>query len=482
MDKEETALKRSMKTLILLGVLALFIGGYYLVSSLTQTQSVTEEEGAFALSDITLDTLAGMSWTRDETEYHFVQNEEGLWEKSDDAAFPVNQEALEALAEDLTGLEATRRLENVGELADYGLEEPVFSLTAQLSDGSSLTYAMGDETAFADGYYMSVSNEEGVLYIVEDSLDDLFSDNLTALAQLEEIPEAESYDRLVVGTALDATYVDDSVSLDPAQHWYVTGTSEALDGDALEGLADALNGLTWQELVEYNASQDALAQYGLTDAATALSLLSGKETQRSVLIGAEDDNGDFYARLPDSSMVYLVSSDSVSDLLDAGVETLFEPTLVGLPADNLSRMTFALSGSAQERVVERTVTEVEVAEETAEETETSEDAETDETDETTTTIEEVEVVTVDGVEADAQTVKDAYALLTALEGTARVEDASDGECLLEVSVLSDAGQSLTVRFLSYDVDSYLASTGGDYALLVPASDVDTLIRSLRQLP
>lgn len=192
MDKEETALKRSMKTVILLGVLALFIGGYYLVSSLTQTQSVTEEEGAFALSDISLDTLAGMSWTRDETEYHFVQNEEGLWEKSDDAAFPVNQEALEALAEDLTGLEATRRLENVGELADYGLEEPVFSLTAQLSDGSSLTYAMGDETAFADGYYMSVSNEEGVLYIVEDSLDDLFSDNLTALAQLEEIPEAES--------------------------------------------------------------------------------------------------------------------------------------------------------------------------------------------------------------------------------------------------------------------------------------------------
>ena len=478
-------MKRSMKTVILLGVLALFIGGYYLVSSLTQTQSVTEEEGAFALSDISLDTLAGMSWTRDETEYHFVQNEEGLWEKSDDAAFPVNQEALEALAEDLTGLEATRRLENVGELADYGLEEPVFSLTAQLSDGSSLTYAMGDETAFADGFYMSVSNEEGVLYIVEDSLDDLFSDNLTALAQLEEIPEAESYDRLVVGTALDATYVDDSVSLDPAQHWYVTGTSEALDGDALEGLADALNGLTWQELVEYNASQDALAQYGLTDAATALSLLSGEETQRSVLIGAEDDNGDFYARLPDSSMVYLVSSDSVSDLLDAGVETLFEPTLVGLPADNLSRMTFALSGSAQERVVERTVSQAEAAEETAEEAEPTEDVETTEeaeTGEDVETTEEVEVFTVDGVEADAQTVKDAYALLTALEGTARVEDNADGECLLEVSVLGDAGQSLTVRFLSYDVDSYLASTGGDYALLVPASDVDTLIRSLRQLP
>ena len=148
-------------------------------------------------------------------------------------------------------------------------------------------------------------------------------------------------------------------------------------------------------------------------------------------------------------------------------------------------MTFALSGSAQERVVERTVSQAEAAEETAEEAEPTEDIETTEeaeTGEDVETTEEVEVFTVDGVEADAQTVKDAYALLTALEGTARVEDNADGECLLEVSVLGDAGQSLTVRFLSYDVDSYLASTGGDYALLVPASDVDTLIRSLRQLP
>ena len=52
------------------------------------------------------------SWVKDDVTYDFVKTD-GVWAKADEAIFPVDQDALNALAEDLLDLTATRKLEDV---------------------------------------------------------------------------------------------------------------------------------------------------------------------------------------------------------------------------------------------------------------------------------------------------------------------------------------------------------------------------------
>lgn len=85
--------------------------------------------------------------------------ENDAWVNANNDAFPVNQAAVQALADNLTGLTATRKLEDISDLSAYGLGEPAFTVTAAWTDGTSTTFAMGDSTPFADGYYLTTGQD-----------------------------------------------------------------------------------------------------------------------------------------------------------------------------------------------------------------------------------------------------------------------------------------------------------------------------------
>lgn len=123
-------MKRSIKMLMLLVVLAVFVGGYFGVQQLSKTEQVTEETGNFDLNARTAEDVSGLRWTLEDTVYDFVNNG-GTWQKQGDAAFPVDQQKLQTMAEDLLALKATRKLEEVTSPADYGLADPAFSGSAR---------------------------------------------------------------------------------------------------------------------------------------------------------------------------------------------------------------------------------------------------------------------------------------------------------------------------------------------------------------
>ena len=191
-------MKRSVKTLLLLCVLLICVGGYWLLQQQSSVDTVSETTGEFDLNAKVVDDLTGMSWVKDDVTYDFVKTD-GVWAKADEATFPVDQDALNALAEDLLDLTATRKLEDVTSPADYGLAEPAFTVTATWSDGTSTDYAMGDETPFSDGYYLQLSDQSDVIYTIATSLSSTFADTLTDLAQKETLPEVDTVTRLALG-------------------------------------------------------------------------------------------------------------------------------------------------------------------------------------------------------------------------------------------------------------------------------------------
>lgn len=437
-------MKRSAKTLILLVALLVCVGGYYLLNQTSETATVTEESGTFDLTIHLAEELTSLAWSRDGVDYHFTKADD-TWANANNAAFPVDQTAVQALADDLADLTATRKLEDVQDLSAYGLEEPAFTVTATWSDGSSTVFAMGDATPFADGYYLTIG-QGNVAYTIASSLSTMFSDDLNDLAQLEDIPVAETVTRLTVGATLDATYAETSRTVNDGQHWY-DADGNALDG--VDSLVASAQDIVWKALVD-PACED-LSAYGLEEeSATAITLYNGEDVALCLLLGTTDDSGNYYARLPESAMVYTVASSSVSTLLTTATESLLSTALIETAYADLQQATFTMGESTYELIPLVAAEETEEAEE-SEETETA--------------------------EAVDDPGEDIWALLTAITATEHTTEPM-GDTVLTVAMTTTGGNGATVIFAQYDVDSYIAAMDSR-TLLVPADAVDKLVRALK---
>ncbi|MGN0775307.1 MAG: DUF4340 domain-containing protein [Candidatus Ventricola sp.] len=418
-------MKRGKKMLLLLGAWAVLMAGYVCIGRMNTTAVVTETQVSVPLWQEGK-TVSALSWTQDGESLSFFLGE-SVWMKEDDAAFPVNQSALDSLAGKISGLTAVRELTDVTKPEDYGLGEPAFSLTVKDEDGGETVYAMGDQTPFEDGYYLSVSGSESV-YVIESSLATAFDKTLTQLASMESMPEVTEITRLTVGDTLDISLKDEA--------WVDTATGERLDQSAAEALVKTAEGLAWSELVATSATDEQLEAWALDDAqAVRVTLLSGETAERTLLLGGKDEETDRYARLPDSRMVYTFYSDDADDLLEAGLDTLWQKKPVSVTADGLSEAVFAWDGG------------------------------------------EAVLTAQDG---ESTTMQSVIELLNSLEGTERVALEEPGDAVLSVCLTQEGGETQTLVFHAYNVDSYLLEITGTHGILVPAQDVDRLIRMLKQ--
>ena len=434
-------MKRSIKLLALVVVLALCVGGYYGVQHFNQTQQVSEESGTFDLTAKLADDLTGLSWTAGDTAFDLVYDG-SVWQLADDPAFPLDQDKTQTMADDLLALTATRKIEDVTSPADYGLAEPAFTVTAGWKDGTETTYAMGDDTPFGDGYYLLLSGQDTVIYTIEDDLSDIFDTTMNALAVLETIPTAENVTRLTVGDSLDLTLAETSLTINPDQLWYA---AEGYPVDGAETLVEAAQDIAWDELVTASASDEELTAWGLDDAATAVTLYDGDKAGMTILLGNTDDDGNYYACLPGSTMVYTVAAADVSDLLTATAEDMRSETILSLPYEQVKSATLT-AGSA------------------------------------VYTLEPADVATdtdLEGQEAAEDPGEDLWTLVLGLTAAGEPEG-SAGDLVLSIHVTSDEGMEATLTIAEYDADSYQLTMDGR-TVLVSADAVDKLVRQVKQL-
>ena len=455
-------MKRSVKLIGLCAVLAVLAGGAVLVTKVTKKEeaSASEESGSFAVADYGEGGLSALSFSANGNDYAFAKSD-GEWVKADSLAFPVNQTALSNLEKKITGMTAQRRLTGVTSPADYGLAEPAYAVTVKDADGREITYSMGAQTPFEDGWYLSVSDQDGVVYTIRDSLADLFDKRLSQLAVLETIPEVSDPTALRIGEAVDLAKND-------AGEWTVKATGEVLDSSLVDRLADTVSGLTWNDLTAVDATEEQLQTYGLA-VGTEVELTAADGTGLRLVLGSENDDGDVYARLADAQMVYTIEKDDVSDVLSASVDTLWQKKPVTQAFDDLMEMTCTLEDG-------RTLT-VTRTEQAPAETAAPESTAATETEGTDSPEETVSVVT-NGAEDTAGTGEAIFRQLASLSGTERTEQTAGDAPVLTVK-LTGSGWEKTLCFYWLDADSYLLPVTQTVSMKVPADSVDRLIRQIR---
>ena len=448
---------------LLLCALVVMIGGYFGVQQLNRTESVLETADSFDLTAKTINDLTGLSWTKDETVYSFVYDND-TWSTADQPPWPVLQSSMQTMAESLVDLQATRKLENVKNPADYGLESPAFSVTASWKDGTKTTYSMGDTTPFADGYYLSISGQDGIVYTVASSLSDTFNKTQKDLTAKEAIPSVSDASRLSVGSAFDATRKEASITVDPDQLWYDTHTNAPLDGSQIDTLISEVKEIAWDDLVTANADEAMLAEWQLNEESAVTVSLSGGDESLTILLGTQNEEGYYYARLPGSAMVYTVESSGIAGLLSASAEEMRIMTILPMPYDQLASAEFITEKGTWQltKPAEKDPESTEEAK-AADATETADAAETGET-----------------AEYDEE-IKNLWKKVTALKATGRQDAERTGDQVLSIRAVNTAGLETTVIFSEYSADSYQVSVDGNEMFLISADDVDALVRMVRAM-
>lgn len=470
------------KKLIILCCALVVLGAGYVVARTVYAEPTEEEEGVALAAP---EEASRLEWTYDGATLALVKEDDG-WSYADDEAFPLDQSVPENMTSVLSGLTASRVLDEPGELADYGLDEPALTVTATDADGTAYTFAVGDQNQVSQEYYLLYNGDESKVYMVDSSLGDAFSLGLHDMVQMESLPMFGTVTGLSVtqpGGSVSVSYVEDSESLyyDSNAHWFMEqedGTQLALDTGKVTSLTASVTGLTWISCVNYDADDQELAAWGLEESAAVKVVLTYEpyssgddeadaaeaETQTFVLYLGNDTDEGTYARLADSRMVYLIDSETADSLRYASYSSLRSAEICSVDWNTVDRLEVTVDGTTN------TISFDEQEEETT-------------ADGGDTVTETVPLYTWNGTEMDSDDVESLLDAMDALTATGDAGSENQGELLASFTIYRDSTYftELTLELYAYDTSSCLAVLNGGTPRLVDRSAVTTLTDALDSL-
>ena len=493
-------MNRTGRLLALLAVLAALMCGYFIVTNATQKEAVIETGGSFEVAGLTPDEITAMEWQNGGETIRLVRTD-GVWSLDGEASFPLRQDIADELAADIAALEATHTVTGGADAADYGLDEPDFTVTVENDSGDTLVYRMGAKNDVTGEYYLRFS-ENDAIYTIASSLADTFDYSRATLLDAPEIPSLDGAVRLVIaGTQadVDQAYYADSTGMTYTNeyHWFnVTADNAARpsDTDSVQALLTKISGLALTDCCDYGATEEALKGYGLSPARLTVDVEylpdgaeEGAEYERFALyIGAQDEEtGLYYAALPDSPLVFRVSADTAEALLSARNDDLRANDILLMDWDGVTGIEFTLDGETHTLLRGTAAVELlEGAAETAEPTE-AESAAADTQGEAAgdAASEPPTIWLLDGAEVSADAVSQLEASLDALTSAGVGQPADGGAEVLRMAILRE-GESfdrIELGFSAYDAQNYLYELMGEKRLLVSADKVDAIVRQLRYL-
>ena len=484
-------MKKSTKLVSAVVVLAV-LGGVYVglntyVSKEEKTES-SEEESKTEVFSVKTDDIKSLEFIVDKKEVTFEKKDDS-WVKKDETAFPVNQTTLDSAASAIETVEADRVLEDVEDLAEYGLDSPSNTVIVDTADGTT-KLNIGDENTSTNQYYISRDDDDSTVYVVAADTVSPFMDSLYDYAQGEDFPTIDSstVKKVQVSENKDSYVLEENSD---GATWNVSGDGssdkESADTTAAGNVTSGLGSFAFDQFVNYNAED--LSQYGLdkpyatitvdyqeevkndstdstesgendstasesdsesgdsadTDSSSedADSKTTTVDKQLVIYVGDEAGDGSRYVTV-DNKQIYTMSTDTLSAVIDKTPSDLWSLIVNYLSVKNLDQIQVTYGETTNTVNVSR-------------ETSTDDDGNEKET----TTYQ------LDGKEIESTTFTTFYNKLINMAGQKRLTDAYTPAADPEMTAVftdSDKNQT-TVTFYTYDTN-YYAAVVGDKVFLV----------------
>lgn len=265
-------MKRGKKLLLLTLVLVVVAGAALAALKFMPDEEVEETE---SISVLTLDaeSITGLAWSYGDESLSFVCDG-SVWSYSEDADFPLDTSYMSAMTSAVSDISAEKVIEEVSDLAEYGLDEPVCSITVTAE--AETTIDIGDETSLDGLRYVSIG--DGNVYLVSSDLLTNFSYGLYDLVAKETLPDMSelvsfSVERASVTLVIDYLEGSDLAYTDRYTYFAEDGDGWlSLDSELAENFVSQITGLTWGDCVDYKADLKTLGNYGLDSPAVTVTV------------------------------------------------------------------------------------------------------------------------------------------------------------------------------------------------------------------
>ena len=318
-------MKKSTKLVSAVVVLAV-LGGVYVglntyVSKEEKAESSSEEESKTEVFSVKTDDIKSLEFIVDKKEVTFEKKDDS-WVKKDETAFPVNQTTLDSAASAIETVEADRVLENVEDLAEYGLDSPSNTVTVDTADGTT-KLNIGDENTSTNQYYISRADDDSTVYVVAADTVSPFMNSLYDYAQGEDFPTIDSSTVKKVQVSEDKdSYVLEENS--DGATWDVSGDGssdkESADTTAAGNVTSGLGSFAFDQFVNYNAED--LSQYGLDKPYATITVDYQEEVEDDSTDSTESGENDSTASESDSENSDTTDTDSSSEDADSKTTTV----------------------------------------------------------------------------------------------------------------------------------------------------------------
>lgn len=460
---------KTVKMILAVAVLAVCCGAYAgvktYVSHQEQKESEAESEENTSVFTASADDIKSLDFMVDDTETTFEKKDDS-WVKKDDTDFPVNQSTLDSAASSVTSVESDRVLEDVDNLAEYGLDSPaniikiVTKSEDEDGDDTTATLYVGDENSSTSQYYVRKDDDEKTVYLVDSSCVEPFTKTLYDYAQMEDFPAISSTDTITkISVDGDSSYelkkdADTSV-------WSVSanGEEDKADSATVSSLVSSFGSMAYNSMADYKCEDKS--KYGLDKPYSTITVdyqeeaetsddnaeTSDSETpdsaettemvdkQLTILVGNEADDSNRYVMVNDSNEVYTMSEETLSALTDKTEEDFWDMTVSYVSVNSFASLKVNYQGTDYKVNASR-------------ETSTDEDGN------------DTETVTykLDSADLDETTFTTFYNKLINMAAQKRLTEKydPDGDAELTVTFTEEDGDTLEVSYYSYDTNYYAA--------------------------
>ena len=319
--------RQTKQLLALAGVLAVGLGAY----AALRVWNAGEEEREAAQADyvLQLSDVTALSFDSGDGPLSFTLEETG-WTWDGDSEFPVNGTELDALREDLAALKAERIIPEPDALADYGLEEPAYTLTARTDSGESTTLLLGSLDPGGSHRYAMLDGGTEV-YTVDGSITSSLDSELLDLMELPQLPDLDEKNitsaqlELSDGTVRQLTSAVETRETEEITLWSLDGQPLPEGAVGLEDWLYDLSTLYLDSCSAFKADQEELSACGMDGASLLTVSLTSGETFTLAIGGQTEDGSYVYAALEAPAPgcdLFLISADKARTLSDLNYESL----------------------------------------------------------------------------------------------------------------------------------------------------------------
>ena len=175
-------MKRYKRLYVVLAVLLAACIATFALSRYKAQKEQIQTSGETILS-ISADEVESLSWDYDGQTLSF--HRDGAWSYDDDAAFPVDAEQMNLLLEPFAAFGAAFIIEDVDDLGQYGLDNPVCTIRIT-AGGETHTIQLGDYSKMDAQRYVSIG--DGNVYLAAHDPLDEFDVTLDELIDQDDIP------------------------------------------------------------------------------------------------------------------------------------------------------------------------------------------------------------------------------------------------------------------------------------------------------